>query len=82
MAVRQLSNGSADGTSLGQSAADLVGFHGATPIAQMTVTTAPASTASTNSSPYGFSQAQADAIVTWVRAVDAHLKLKGIIASS
>jgi len=78
--ARQLSKN--NGISLGQSASDVVGFHGATPIAQMTVTTAPAATAATNSSPYGFSQAQADAIVTWIRAVDAHLKLKGIIASS
>lgn len=71
-----------DGVKVGQSAAATVGFHGATPIAQMTVTTAPAATAATNSSPYGFSQAQADAIITWIRAVDAHLKLKGLIASS
>lgn len=40
--------------------------------------TAPASTAATNSSPYGFSQAQADAIVTWIRAADAQLKLLGV----
>jgi hypothetical protein len=39
--------------------------------------TAPAATAATNSSPYGFSQAQADAIVTWIRAVDARLKQLG-----
>ena len=31
MAVKQLSDGSDDGTTLGQSAADLVGFHGASP---------------------------------------------------
>lgn len=82
MAVKQLSDGNPDGTTLGQSATDLIALHGATPIAQMAVTTAPAATAATNSSPYGFSQAQADAIVTWIRAVDAHLKLKGLIASS
>lgn len=45
--------------------------------AQVTLV-APASTAATNSSPYGFSQAQADAIVTWIRAADAQLKLLGI----
>jgi hypothetical protein len=38
---------------------------------------APAATAATNSSPYGFSQAQADAIVTWIRAADAQLKALG-----
>lgn len=31
MAAKQLSDGSPDGTTLGQAAADLVGFHGATP---------------------------------------------------
>lgn len=40
--------------------------------------TAPAATASTNSTPYGYSQAQADAIVAWIRALDARLKLMGI----
>lgn len=37
MAERQLSDGNDSGTSLGQSASDLVGFHGATPSAQATV---------------------------------------------
>jgi len=39
---------------------------------------APAATAATNSTPYGFSQAQADAIVTWIRAADTQLKALGI----
>lgn len=82
MAATQLSNGGDEGHTLGQSATDKIGFHGAAPIVQMTVTTAPAATAATNSSPYGFSQAQADALITWVRAVDAHLKSKGLIASA
>lgn len=50
--------------------------------AQAALTTAPAATAATNSTPYGYSQAQADAIVTWVRAVDTALKNVGIIASA
>jgi hypothetical protein len=37
--------------------------------------TAPAATSATNSSPYGYAQAQADAVITWIRAVDARLKL-------
>jgi hypothetical protein len=83
MAVRQLSNGNSDGTVLGQSATDLIGFHGVAPVAQAALTTAPAATGSTNSSPYGFVGAtQADAIVTWIRAVDAALKAKGIISST
>jgi hypothetical protein len=42
--------------------------------------TAPAATAATNTTPYGYSQAQADAIVAWIRALDARLKLMGIAA--
>jgi hypothetical protein len=82
MAVKELSDKGPDGTRLGQSADDLVGFHGADPIAQLEATTAPAATAATSTTPFGYSQTQADAIVTWIRAVDAHLKSKGIIASS
>ena len=81
MAVNNLSKLNSDGTLLGQTAADIVAFHGATPIAQMTATTAPAATAATSSTPFGYSEAQANAIVTWIRAVDAHLKLKGLIAA-
>jgi hypothetical protein len=80
MPVTQLSNGNTDGVALGQSATDLVGFHGATPVARVSGFVAPAATAATNSSPFGYSQTQADAIVTWIRAADAALKAKGLIA--
>ena len=82
MTVKQLSDGGPDGVCLGQSATDTISFFGADPSAQLAATTAPAATAATNSSPYGYSQTQADAIVTWIRAVDAELKAKGLIASS
>lgn len=39
MAVKQLSDGGADGASLGQSATDKVGFHGASPSARAVATT-------------------------------------------
>lgn len=38
---------------------------------------APAATAATNSTPYGFTQAQANAILTWIIAADAQLKALG-----
>lgn len=82
MATDYLGVGNDDGITLGRSASSLVAFWGGTPSAQISVTTAPAATAATNSSPYGFSQAQADAIITWIRAVDAALKTRGVIASS
>lgn len=78
MAVKQLSDKGPDGTALGQTG-DKIAFFGATPSAKDTGFTAPAATAATNTTPYGFSQAQADAIVAWVRAADAALKAKGLI---
>jgi len=80
MPVEYLGTGNDDGVVLGRSAADKVGFFNATPSARTSGFTAPAATAATNSTPYGYSQAQADAIVTWIRAVDAELKAKGLIA--
>lgn len=38
MAARQLSDGRPDGQVLGQSATDLIGFYGKTPIARATMT--------------------------------------------
>lgn len=67
---------------IGQASTDTIGFYGSSGAARLSVTTAPAATAATNSTPYGFSQAQADAIITWIRVVDAQLKSLGIIASS
>ena len=71
---------SPDGTIIGAATGKL-GFFGTAPTVKATGFVAPAATAATNSTPYGFSQAQADAIVTWIRAVDAELKAKGIIGA-
>lgn len=45
MAVKQLSDGNVDGTTLGQSTSDLVGFWGKPPVAQPSATTMAALTA-------------------------------------
>lgn len=82
MAVDQLSMGCDDGTVLGQSASDKIALYGADPVVQADALTAPVSTAATATTPYGYTQAQADAIVTWIRAADTALKNLGIIASS
>lgn len=79
MPVKELSDYGPDGTRVGQAAADKVSFHGVAPVAQVTGFVAPAATASTSTTPFGYSQAQADAIVTWIRAADAALKAKGLI---
>lgn len=80
MSAKQLSDGGSDGVILGQTS-DKVGFFGTSGTAKATGFTAPAATAATNSTPYGYSQTQADAIVTWIRAVDAELKAKGLIGA-
>lgn len=47
MTARQISDGNDDGTVLGQSATDKVGFHGASPVAKATCTLSAALTAAT-----------------------------------
>lgn len=68
MAVRQLSDGNDSGTSLGQSASDLISFHGAGPSDQ-----AAAITLATN--------ATAGAVRTAVRNVITALVEKGLVAA-
>lgn len=73
---------SCGGYTVGQAATDLVGFYGATPIAQRasSAQAAVAATGASNSTPYGFTTAaQADAIVTLVNELRAALVAAGII---
>lgn len=81
MAVEYLGTGNDDGVVLGRSATDKVAFYNVTPVVQPTATTAPAATAATSSTPFGYSEAQANAIKDWIIDVDAKLKALGIIAS-
>ena len=69
-----------DGTTFGKSGGKIA-FLGATPSVVTTGFVAPAATAATASTPYGYSEAQANAILVWVRALDAELKAKGIISA-
>ena len=76
-AVRQLSDGNSQGTVLGQSASDRIGFYGATPVARQSVTqtastvlATSASGALESSTAYGTSsEAQMNAIVTAINAL-------------
>lgn len=72
------------GYQVGQDAADKVGMHGAAPTVQRSgaAQAAVAATAATNSSPYGYSEAQANAIVTLLNEIRAALVEKGIIKGS
>jgi len=68
MAIKELSDGSPDGTRLGQSASDLISFHGKAVAAQATaITCATAATAAT--------------VRTAVRALITALVAKGLVAS-
>lgn len=84
--IKQNSDGSSSGTVLGQSAADLISFHGATPVSQIAytaslVTTAPVSVC--GGAGFAFStSAQAIALTTAVNAIQRALIDKGIMASS
>lgn len=69
-----------DGTTFGASGGK-IGFLGTAPSVKVTGFVAPAATAATNSTPFGYSEAQANAILVWVRALDAELKAKGIIGA-
>jgi hypothetical protein len=74
---------SSGGFSLGQSITDLVAVHGATPTVQRSgaaqaavVTTTPTTAA------YGYTLAQAEAIITLLNEIRAALVQKGIIAGA
>ena len=72
MATKQLSDGSTDGTVLGQSSTDVIGFYGtSTPVAKQTCTLAAALTAGTTT--------PAD-IAAAVDEIHAALSSLGIIA--
>lgn len=73
MAIKQLSDGSPDGTVLGQSTADLVGFHGVAPIARAAAPTAAATQGGT------YVQADVQTIATAVNAIRTALINKGIL---
>jgi hypothetical protein len=80
--IKQLSDGSPGGTTLGQSATDLISFHGATAVAQAAVS-ASVSTTAPVSGAFGFStSAQAIAVLTALNDILTCLKNKGLMASS
>jgi hypothetical protein len=81
MPIRQLSDGNPDGTVLGQSASDPIAFYNATPLAQRSgaAQAAVPTTAPTNTAPYGFTQAQAAAILTLLNEIRATLVGLGLM---
>ncbi|MFP5511426.1 MAG: hypothetical protein ACLGIP_20140 [Alphaproteobacteria bacterium] len=81
MAAFYVDDGNPEGSIFGRSGGK-IGFLGANPTAIATGFTAPAATAASSSTPFGYTTAaQADAIVAWIRAADAELKAKGLISA-
>lgn len=82
MATEYIGSGNDGGTSFGQSAGDLISIHGSTPTDQPAAITTIGVTASTASSPVGFSTTtQADSIVSSLNLILVALREKGIIAT-
>lgn len=85
MSVNYLSDLRPDGTVLGQTTADKIGFSGATPTAQRSgsAQAAVSTTASTTTSPAGYATTtQANAIVSLLNEIRATLVEKGLMAGS
>lgn len=72
----------AGGFQIGNAAADLVAFHGSTPVDQAAAITSVTTTALILTPAYGFTTtAQANAMITAVNSVLVALREKGIIAT-
>lgn len=69
------------GYQVGQSATDKVAFHGKDPVVMRAgaAQAAVATTGATNSSPYGYTEAQANAIIALLNEIRATLVEKGIM---
>jgi len=83
MAIKQLSDGGPDGTVLGQSATDLVGFYGATPEARGTFTQAAVSTSAAVSvcGAFAFTSAQANGLIAMANELRALIVSLGLRAT-
>jgi UDP-N-acetyl-D-mannosaminuronic acid transferase (WecB/TagA/CpsF family) len=82
MAVRQLSDSNPDGTVLGRSSTDKIGFYGAaSPVARQSVSAYTTTTAAVSTSTnWGYTTStQADAINTQVVALTAALRNLGLV---
>lgn len=84
MAVHYLGDNGPDGTVLGTSATEKIGFYGAAPVVQAaTFTSVTTTSATSTTNAYGYTTAtQADAIVTAVNAIIVCLENVGLAASS
>lgn len=82
--IDDLDSTSTDGYVLGKSTTHLIGFHGSSPTAQRSgsAQAAVVTTGATASSPYGYSEAQANAIIALLNEIRATLVAKGLMKGS
>lgn len=79
----QLSDGRPDGTQLGQSASDLVGFHGTAPVAQYATVGAQSINALSVSGVIGFTSSTSfSSVIEKLNSIIDLLKDYGLMASS
>lgn len=81
MAVKELTDGAPDGARVGQSATDLVGFWGATPVAQG-ATIADATNTTTTTSTTTALTTDLDSLRSKFNTLLARLETAGILASA
>lgn len=82
MSVEYIGRNGPDGMTLGSSATEKVSLYGVTPVVQAATIAAVATTAATSTSPFGFTEAQANAIISGLNSCVAALKNLGVIASA
>jgi hypothetical protein len=80
MAAEQVTYNCPDGATMGRATTEKISFYGVTPVVQASAVTAVTTTASTTTTPYGYTSTQADAIVTAVNAIITALKNIGVTA--
>lgn len=68
------------GTYLGLAATDKIAFHGATPRVQAAAVTTVATTAATSTTPFGFTEAQANGILAALAEIRVVLTNSGLTA--
>lgn len=79
--VEQIGGQTPDGMTLGKAATNKISFFGASPVVQQATATAPATTAATTTTPWGFATStQANALVTLSVALKTALDNLGLTA--
>jgi hypothetical protein len=79
--IQQIGNDSPEGQTVGASATSLVGMHGVA-VAQATVIANVATAAATSTTPFGFSESQANALVAQVNKLATMCRAKGFCAAA